>query len=507
MSTYISTQRFLRTSQFVTFTPSGPSQDSTSEFQAKVDEVGENPNKYVLFVDTGIVRLTRPIQISTPIRIMGVGNSPYVGSLGTIGKGTWFYLDHLGLGFEVDGGQPTSTMIFEKLGTYRNQPVPGPGWASNDHDFDISVVNCGTSLDDVVFLNGARAFKARQGNVGALRATNLRGQPMKAGIDIDECYNILQLAGINFSSFWSSDANVLSDTRQNLLGLTLARMDSPQLTNYYVSDCLTGIKLDQTAAGTVTDLLATNVEVNQCKHGIHVTNSVTNAMLGKVANLTVNGLPSTAGSKGIFVEGSNVQLQLDNLTVNKVNENAIRVVGTNNSLYVGACDVSEYNLAGTTFPAISALNTNNVWLSTIPKVDDPTYKYGDQGRISVNEWREYDVIVGAATGTLTNASATGFYKVFGDAVWVKVTINITTNGTAAGYLTVSNPKSGSGIQWVPTVDDTGCGIESSVTGDNLGIFNPSTSTTARITKYDGTYPGVDGGVYRLAYQFKIDGNP
>ncbi len=101
-------------------------------------------NKVVLYVPKASVayKLTSAITISSPLTIRGDDCVPYTGSVvsgqNVRGSGSWFYLAHTGKGFVMNIGSGELTgVVFDSIGTYRDQPAPAASWAPTNHDFDF----------------------------------------------------------------------------------------------------------------------------------------------------------------------------------------------------------------------------------------------------------------------------------------------------------------------------------------------------------------------------------
>lgn len=96
----------------------------------------------------------------------------------------------------------------------------------------------------------------------------------------------------------------------------------------------------------------------------------------------------------------------------------------------------------------------------------------------------YTPTLSAGSGSFTSASASGVYKQIGKMVFFTVTVNITTNGTAASNVTVTNPINSNGAA------AGAFGRETAVGGKMLqGVIN---TTNMNIYNYDNTYPGASG---------------
>lgn len=110
---------------------------------------------------------------------------------------------------------------------------------------------------------------------------------------------------------------------------------------------------------------------------------------------------------------------------------------------------------------------------------------------ATGEWTDYSPTTTANSGTFTSQTTTGRYKQIGKTVFFKVLVNITTNGTAAGFIITTLPtnfKAGS-TSVFPIIISGGVGGSATILtagpGNTIGLF-----------KYDGTYPGASAvGVY------------
>jgi hypothetical protein len=111
----------------------------------------------------------------------------------------------------------------------------------------------------------------------------------------------------------------------------------------------------------------------------------------------------------------------------------------------------------------------------------------------------YTPTIGAATGSFSTASAVGHYIQLGKRVFVRLTVTITTNGTAAGYVTATLP-----VGTTPNDEKQAIpGKETALTGKMVsGTILPNTSTLL-IQLYDGTYPGASGNVVTVQGWYEI----
>jgi hypothetical protein len=131
----------------------------------------------------------------------------------------------------------------------------------------------------------------------------------------------------------------------------------------------------------------------------------------------------------------------------------------------------------------SATNYDTGWVT--PLVDN-------------SAWTAYGVSVGASSGALGNASATGRYKQIGKTVFVQITINIVNVGTASGFVSATLPvTSGSGTYVL-------VGRENAVAGFTvIGLISAGGGNVS-VIRYDNTttiganYQITMSGVYEAA---------
>ncbi len=96
-------------------------------------------------------------------------------------------------------------------------------------------------------------------------------------------------------------------------------------------------------------------------------------------------------------------------------------------------------------------------------------------------WTAYTPTITAQTGTFTSVASSGRYLIVGKTVFIQVAVAITTNGTAAGFISASLPVACIGNYEI-------VGRKFSTNEILLG----SVGSVIAILKYDGTYPGGDG---------------
>jgi hypothetical protein len=123
----------------------------------------------------------------------------------------------------------------------------------------------------------------------------------------------------------------------------------------------------------------------------------------------------------------------------------------------------------------------------------------DETALPDTPWQTYTPTLSASSGTLTTATGTGLYRRRGNIVYLKMDINITTNGTAAGELRFSLPIATTG-----TYGNTFHGKERGLTGKAVvGFANGGGATVCGLQFYDGAYPGANGSVINVSGFYEV----
>lgn len=473
----------------------------TASVQAAVDVTALAGGSYALYVPEGVYKLSMPINMVTALRVYGDGCSPYVTNTGTRGGGSWLHFAHSGKGLNVDGVGMLSGVHFEKFGTFRDQPAPAPGWSPSNHDFDIWVDNADVTLDDVVLLNPTKGFKLTNTQAGRLTIKRLRGQPMQVGIDIDECYDLPQIENVHFWPYWRDNMNVHNYTMQNLDGIHLRRVDNPQLLNIFTIFARAGIRITQSAAGTVSKMMLANADFDRGTYGLWIDSTVTGMTTSKIVNFSCYGEAAVAGSKAILIQGSNCKLQIENIGTENHHQNAIRVEGTGNVVSIGNADFTNWNQSGVGFPAVEALNGNVIQFAqpATSTGGGGAAVYGaSTGTIYADDlWITHATEVTSQTGTITTVGAVSVrYKRKGWLVDVVFDISITTNGTGAGDVRFTLPFAAAGFS-------NGAGREVALTGNALSVQTTNSSSSCQIIKFDNTYPATNGSRLAGSISYRI----
>lgn len=163
--------------------------------------------------------------------------------------------------------------------------------------------------------------------------------------------------------------------------------------------------------------------------------------------------------------------------------NNLSVTGTGKfgtTVGVGAATPSASG-AGISFPAAQSASTD---VNTLDDYEEGTFT----------------PTVVSTSGTITTVGATtGQYTKIGDLVTVIVFLPITTNGTGAGSIRVTNMP----FTCNATASSYGAGREQNATGNGLfGYINAGT-TSLYIQRYDGAYPAANGYGLGFTITYKV----
>lgn len=165
-----------------------------------------------------------------------------------------------------------------------------------------------------------------------------------------------------------------------------------------------------------------------------------------------------------------------------------------------------YGTSGSPSFAFASINHQIFCLDIENASPVPTIEVGgsihwrkDQSELANDAWVSYTPTLGAQSGALTTASAQASYQRRGNIVQVKAQISITTNGTAAGFLTMSVP-----IPQVGAFGSAFVGGERGATGRALhGWLDGGGSSSIVLKFYDGTYPGGNGYTINLSGFYEV----
>lgn len=353
--------------------------DDTARVQAAINWASPSAFELVVPACQG-VRLTAPITVAGSPRLRGehIQISKTVLSLGVnqTGKGAWFFIDHLGLGFSFnEGGTVVTRPRLDMIGTYRNQPVPitGTPYVPLAADFDFRFYNTDSVIRDLVLWNCTKGIQitctpANSQSRGDI--AGVYGYPLQVGIQVDFIADVLRIDNIHFWPYFSSNPEVIEYAATTAIGIVLKRCDNPFITRFFTYGYRFGLATDNYLSfGSVSKLKMVNFDFDafgEC--GIYINGTGSTGLLeagsgqGRDTTTTKNFLEFAAGSSGNDISIS----QLDaGFCANSV----YRVGGTaNNVLRIGS-GIRCYNWNGSAigFPAIAVSANNQAIIEGVPE--------------------------------------------------------------------------------------------------------------------------------------------
>lgn len=160
---------------------------------------------------------------------------------------------------------------------------------------------------------------------------------------------------------------------------------------------------------------------------------------------------------------------------------------------------------GSTPPFASSSGGNTAFLDKENGTPNPIIDGGASVAVTYDttagpedDWVQYTPTVTASSGTLGTHTAEAWYIRRGNIVQIKMQINITTNGTAAGYLDATIP-----INAVGYIGSMLTGRERTTNKAITAFVDGGGATASRILFYDGTYPGGNGYILTFSGFYEV----
>jgi hypothetical protein len=374
--------------------------DDTAAVQAAVDAAASGTYQ-AIYVTKGVYKLTSPIIIRRGISLIGEGCEPYKDIPQRIrGNGSWFYIAHTGIGFNIrpDGQTPAphdlSGFTMKSIGTYRNQPTPTAGaYTPAANDWDIYIANSDVLLEDLTLLNPTKAIYVTNAIAtppavlypfARISIRNIRGQPLTFGLVIDNTKDVAHITDIHWWAFWAQNNGVINWQLANLVGIQFARCDAPYLSNIFSWATHIGLKIIDSGDGTTNTMTLTNTLFDNTHVGLLVDSSA-DGMTAQFTNLVIQGpFPYAPLNAGVQIDASNCALDFVNLSSSVFNANAVLVNGTGNVINITNIRSRSYDGAGAGYPAVQVAAGNSLFVTGISGIlYVPTAKwFGGNGNIS-----------------------------------------------------------------------------------------------------------------------------
>lgn len=290
------------------------------------------------------------------------------------GDGTWLKVDSTGFTpITFSGVGARGSVVRDIAVTEIHTNAQNASWTPNAYDWFFRIVDCfgGVDFDNVFLAAVNKGFYCY--NSGRSDFRRIRGQVFTYGIEIDQALDVPRMQNIHFWPFWSSNDNVLRWQQNNGDALVFKRADGPFIDQAFVLGYRSMFRFTASATGYTTKFYIGSAYADFCRFGVLIDSSGVN---GQIANFTSQGEywnaagAPIAGSAGIFISGSNAQVQIGNLRIDQVEDNAIRLGGSGNRLDIFALRAVLFNTRNNAAPAIQVDNAtgtpNRVHLGTPP---------------------------------------------------------------------------------------------------------------------------------------------
>ena len=332
-------------------------------------------------------RLTSTIVIASNLRMEGEGVDAYSStsnittSTVTIGAGSWFHINHAGVGFSATGTTQPFSVSYKGIGTRRDQPTPNgaAAFTPNVNGFDFYNNNVDLEMDDVFCLNPTNFSFTTGGGRAIYR--RIRGQPLLVGIQTDTAYDVCHYDYVHFWPWWSQAQGVYNYMQANASAFVSARNDNPFYSNIFAYQYLNGLLITSNVNGNTSRLQGTNVDFDACQFGLVLDSSV-GSVTGSFANFNHQGLNSTTvASCSIFTQPGSAacQLRFVNSFLGGVGADCVRVDGSGNKVWMTQTRVATWNANAGGFSAFTATASNTLLMADCPFLDTP-----GSGTIGVN---------------------------------------------------------------------------------------------------------------------------
>ena len=307
--------------------------------------------------------------------------------------------------------------VVRDIGIDEVQPATGPGWQPTAYGYVFQVLNAlgEITFENVYFAGVTRGIYAD--NSGRLNVINVAGQFYTAGIEIDNCYDIPRIEHLHAWTYQSSDPSVVSWQEANEDTLILRRVDGIFIDNLFTLGARSAIHLTSGANGVTTKFYVNDLYADFVKYGVWID---ANGVNGQISNATTQNNDQTApanpipGSRGLYVTGNTVGLQVGNWRTNITAGSAIDLEGFGANIMIGTLWANTYGVPGAGTPAVTNVNTagnpgnsvqvNHSWLQGVSPLYLFTPSNGGQEQPvlmnaagnDANSIRAYSVASGAA---------------------------------------------------------------------------------------------------------------
>lgn len=407
------------------------STDDTNAIQAAINYVqAANSGQIELHFDAKKYRIIGTLNITGPVRLVGQGAFDLSNArpITLPGKGTWLiHANTTGPLVQVSGSLSKGAGLFDIAIFQEGHATPGPGWAPAVRDWVIRNENTQGTL----FLNRVHFHNVYRGVLTdfAVRHQyeNITGQFFYRGFSFDRIYDIGKFDGLHAWTYWSEADSVLQWQQANCNEITFYRVDGMWMDRIFTFGVAATLFFDESIYGAAKVIEIGSLYSDFCGRAIVV--DATNPVHVQVANMFHLGQawpPATpanviAGAASLDVSsGSNHLVQIGNIYDTLAESHAIRVNGTNNTVWIGSGIFEQYSRGAAGQGAATVAATNTLRFGTVPLLmpysgGAATLFNGTPGGTAFEPTRQivtiavvnYPVTAGNAAGQLASYTAEG----------------------------------------------------------------------------------------------------
>lgn len=436
------------------------------------------------------------------VRLEGAGFTEGPGP----GDGTWLAVDQTGFTPITFTGVGARGSVMRDIAVVQAQnPNFTVGWTPVNYDWFFRIEDClgGVDFDNIFLCAITRGFYCF--NSGRTDFRRIRGQVFSCGIEVDAALDVPRLHNIHFWPFWSADPNVMNYQQAQGDAIVFKRADGPFIDQAFALGYRSMFRFSQSASGWTTKFYINSAYADFCRYGVLIDSFGVDGLIGNLTThgeIWAGGGPALSASHGILISSDNCRVQVANLRVDAVEDNAIRVVGNSNRLDIFALRVVRYNNRNNGSGAIQLFNatagTPNTVILGSPPVLEGTYA-GILNNTDGNGVVQMRAPTGTATvpGLAVGQSNSGLWAPSGTALAMASNGSEMLRLTQGGAVTLGGAPGSHGLEVAaPAGSVNRVWINGAVSGAPPALLSTGNDANVDLllqTKGTGTHNFVTGG--------------
>lgn len=323
------------------------------------------------------------LTITGPVRLVGEGYLDFENARPTTipPNGSWLiHANPTGPLLQFTGDLGKSCGV-TNIGIFQTgHPTPGPGWLPSVHDWVIRNENTfGTLILDRVHFHNVY-MGVYTNNSARPSYENITGQFFYRAFEFDSIFDLGKLEGLHAWTYWSENDYVLQWQQANCIGLTLRRVDGLWIDRIFTFAHSVAVYVTASVTSTGTGRVITigGLYADFTGRALWVDSTVAHVTIASVFHLGQAWPPASppvviSGAATIDVTaGSNHNIQVGNFYSVLCQGSAVKVVGTNNQVWISNTIVEQVDRAGTGAGAFYPTATNLIYGGNFPSLS----KYG-----------------------------------------------------------------------------------------------------------------------------------